>query len=58
MTERWLEPASFDEEGVAWFEINKLNSMASPCHSVEVYDGSVRIGEAVYGNGKLPEELR
>ena len=58
MTERWLEPASFDEEGVAWFEINKLNSMASPCHSVEVYDGSVRLGEAVYGNGKLPEELR
>lgn len=57
-SERWIGPESFGGEGVAWFEISKLKTMSSPCHTVEIYDGSVRIGEAVYGNGTLPEELR
>ena len=57
-TERWITPASFDRDGIAWFELIKTKSMAAACHTVVIYQGNVCIGEAVYGNGTLPEELR
>ena len=57
-TERWIGPSAFDKDGVAWFELVKSKGMAAPCHTVEAYQGGIRIGEAVYGNGTLPEELR
>ena len=57
-TERWITPASFDRDGITWFELVKATSMASVCHTVGIYQGDVCIGEAVYGNGTLPEELR
>ena len=57
-TERWITPASFDRDGIAWFELVKTKSMAAACHTVVIYQGNVCIGEAVYGNGTLPEELR
>ena len=57
-TTRWLPPSEFDEDGIAWFEFLKTRGMASPCHTVTVYQDGAMIGEAVYGNGMLPEELR
>ena len=57
-TERWLAPSAFDADGVAWFEFVKSKSMAAVCHTVSVFQGEVCIGEAVYGKGTLPEELR
>ena len=57
-TERWITPASFDRDGITWFELVKATSMASVCHTVGIYQGDVCIGEVVYGNGTLPEELR
>ena len=57
-TERWITPASFDRDGIAWFELVKTKSMAAACHTDVIYQGNVCIGEAVYGNGTLPEELR
>lgn len=57
-TGRWIGQADFDREGVAWFEFFKPKSMASPCHSVRIYQGDMCIGEAAYGNAALPEELR
>lgn len=56
--ERWFGREAFDREGVAWMEFVKTKEMTSPCHAVEIYDGAERIGEAVYGNGLLPEELK
>ena len=57
-TERWIGHDAFDRDGIAWFELVKAKSMTSPCHTVGVFQDGVRIGEAVYGNGALPEELR
>lgn len=57
-TERWITPFDFDRNGIAWFEFLKSKSMASACHTVELFQNDVRIGEAVYGNAVLPEELR
>lgn len=57
-TVRWLPPSAFDADGVAWFEFIKTGDMASPCHIVAIYQDDVMIGEAVYGNGLLPKELR
>ena len=56
--ERWVDAASFDRDGIAWFELVKSKTMAAGCHTVEIFQDGVRIGEAVYGNGILPEELR
>jgi hypothetical protein len=57
-TERWITPFDFDRNGIAWFEFLKSKPMASVCHTVEIFQNEVRIGEAVYGNAVLPEELR
>ncbi len=57
-TERWIGLDGFDRDGVAWFEFLKATSMAASCHTVAVFQGGVWIGDAVYGNGTLPEELR
>jgi len=57
-TERWIGPEAFDLDGVAWYELVKTKKMSAPCHTVVVFQDGVRIGEAVYGNGTLPEELR
>ena len=57
-TERWITPFDFDRNGIAWFEFLKSKPMASACHTVEIFQNDVRIGEAVYGNAVLPEELR
>ena len=57
-TERWLAPPDFDENGIAWFEFVKARGMSAPCHTVTIFQDGVQIGEAVYGGGTLPEELR
>ena len=57
-TERWIGPGAFDLDGIAWYELVKTKKMSAPCHTVVVFQDGVRIGEAVYGNGTLPEELR
>ena len=57
-TERWLAPPDFDEDGIAWFEFVKARGMSAPCHTVTIFQDGVQIGEAVYGGGTLPEELR
>ena len=57
-TERWITSFDFDRNGIAWFEFLKSKPMASACHTVEIFQNDVRIGEAVYGNAVLPEELR
>ena len=57
-TERWMDPGAFDLDGIAWYELIKTKKMSAPCHTVVVFQDGVRIGEAVYGNGTLPEELR
>ena len=57
-TLRTLGPDSFDEAGHYTYALYKPDAVSAPCHSVFVYQGSVRIGEAVYGNGPMPEEWR
>ena len=57
-TERWLAPPDFDEDGIAWFEFVKARGMSAPCHTVTIFQDGIQIGEAVYGGGTLPEELR
>ena len=57
-TLRTLGPDSFDEAGHYTYDLYKPDTVSAPCHSVFVYQGSVRIGEAVYGNGPMPEEWR
>jgi hypothetical protein len=57
-TERWIGAAAFDLDGIAWYELVKTKKMSAPCHTVVVFQDGVRIGEAVYGNATLPEELR
>ena len=57
-TLRTLGPDSFDEAGHYTYDLYKPDAVSAPCHSVFVYQGSVRIGEAVYGNGPMPEEWR
>ncbi|MBQ6137936.1 MAG: hypothetical protein IJI73_11270 [Kiritimatiellae bacterium] len=56
--ERRIRATDFDECGVVFFDLVKAIEMSAACHTVEVYQNGVRIGEAVYGNGTLPPELR
>ena len=56
--ERRIRATDFDECGVAFFDLVKAKEMSAACHTVEVYQNGVRIGEAVYGNATRPPEIR
>ena len=55
---RTIGSEAFDDNGRYAYDLIKPASVSAPCHSVYIYQGSVRIGEAVYGNGPMPEEWR
>ena len=55
---RMIGTAAFDDNGRYVYDLIKPDSVSAPCHSVFIYQGSVKIGEAVYGNGSMPEEWR
>ena len=57
-TSRMVDSRSFDAAGHYAYDLIKPDSVSSPCHSVFVYQGGQRIGESVYGNGKLALEWR
>ena len=40
------------------YERSEARGMSAPCHTVTIFQDGVQIGEAVYGGGTLPEELR
>ena len=48
---------AFDSDGRYSYDLIKPDTIAAPCHLVHIYQDGEWIGEAVYGNGKLPEEL-
>lgn len=57
-THRMIGIDSFDAAGHYTYDLIKPDSVPSPCHSVFVYQGAEMIGEAVYGDGPMPEEWK
>ena len=49
---------SFDEAGHFVYDLISSDSVTAPCHTIIIYQESVQIGEAVYGNGPMPKEWR
>lgn len=55
---RTIGAETFDSDGRYAYDLIKPDTIASPCHLVRIYQGTTEIGEAVYGTGELPAELR
>ena len=55
-TIRTVGSAAFDDNGRYSYDLVKPASVVAPCHVVNIYQGGVKVGEAVYGNAPMPEE--
>lgn len=56
--EKWFAASDFDADGCMWFYMTRPNRMSAACHLVHVYQNGILIGEAVYADSAIPNELK